>query len=336
MEQPNILVTIPKGPVFDSFFTEELIERLLKLGNVTWNESHRQFTKEELRDRLKGTDICLTGWGTPQFDEESLSLADRLRLIAHDAGTVKPMVNDVAFERGIRVCSGNPVFARSVAEGAVSYMLAALRRIPYYTDAVKAGQWPDPAGTRGLLNRSVGLVGYGMIAQYLADMLKAFGCRIKVFSRHMPAEELLKKGLEPASMLDIFQTCDIISLHQGLTGETRRSVGRDFLRSLKDGALLVNTARGGLIDEEALADIAEQGNIYAVLDVFEQEPLPMDSKLRRLKNVMLMPHCAGPTEDRRVHVTEYLLDDIERFLRGETLKCEIDAGRARKMTTLVK
>lgn len=334
-EQIKILVSIPDGEVRDSFFSEELRERLERLGCVEWNANTEQYGEEELAEKLRGVDICISGWGNTPFHEKTLKYADKLKLIAHIGGSVRPMVGDAAFERGIRVCSGNRVFAESVAEGVLTYMLCSLRKIGEYEARMAAGEWPSLIGTRGLLGRSVGLVGYGMIAEYLVKFLKPFGCRIMVSSRHISAEELAEAGIEAAAAEEIFRTCDIVSLHSSLTARTKHSIGADLLNSMKDGALLVNTARGALIDEEALVSVLQEKPVWAALDVFETEPLPMDSPLRECERVLLMPHAAGPTADRRYVVTSHVLDDIGRFLNGEPLDCEIDFARAGTMTTVV-
>ena len=334
-EQIKILVSIPDGEVRDSFFSEEQRVRLERLGCVEWNANAEQYAEEELAEKLRGVDICISGWGNTPFHEKTLKYADKLKLIAHIGGSVRPMVGDAAFERGIRVCSGNRVFAESVAEGVLAYMLCSLRRIGEYEARMAAGEWPSLIGTRGLLGRSVGLVGYGMIAEYLVKFLKPFGCRIMVSSRHISAEELAEAGIEAAAAEEIFRTCDIVSLHSSLTARTKHSIGADLLNSMKDGALLVNTARGALIDEEALVLVLQERPVWAALDVFETEPLPMDSPLRECERVLLMPHAAGPTADRRYVVTSHVLDDIGRFLNGEPLDCEIDFARAGTMTTVV-
>ena len=334
-EQIKILVSIPDGEVRDSFFSEEQRVRLEWLGCVEWNANAEQYGEEELAEKLRGVDICISGWGNTPFHEKTLKYADKLKLIAHIGGSVRPMVGDAAFERGIRVCSGNRVFAESVAEGVLAYMLCSLRRIGEYEARMAAGEWPSLIGTRGLLGRSVGLVGYGMIAEYLVKFLKPFGCRIMVSSRHISAEELAEAGIEAAAAEEIFRTCDIISLHSSLTARTKHSIGADLLNSMKDGALLVNTARGALMDEEALVSVLKERPVWAALDVFETEPLPMDSPLRECERVLLMPHAAGPTADRRYVVTSHVLDDIGRFLNGEPLDCEIDFARAGTMTTVV-
>lgn len=333
-KQLEILVTIPeKSKIFDSFFGEEQKSRLEKIGNVRWNTGSENYTEQQLAEQLEGVDICITGWGTPIFTPFVLSRANNLKLIAHDAGTVRPMVTDEVFSRDIRVCSGNEVFARSVAEGVVAYILTALRRIPWYHEQTMEGNWPGMEGTRGLLDRTVGLIGYGTIAGYLADMLKAFGCKVLVNSAHISDQILQEKGLIRATEEEIFSTCDIVSVHRSLTEKTWHSIGKRQLELMKEGSVFVNTARGAVVKEDELTEVLLHKKISAILDVYETEPLPMASLLRTQENVFLMPHAAGPTEDRRVLVTDYILDDVERFLKGEKMAGEVDGIRAKSMTT---
>lgn len=334
MKRPEILVTIPeKSKIFESFFGEEQKCRLEKIGNVKWNTGSENYTEQELMEQLEDVDICITGWGTPVFTADVLSRAKNLKLIAHDAGTVRPMVTDEVYAKGIRVCSGNEIFARSVAEGVIAYLLTALRRIPWYHEQTMEGNWPGMEGTRGLLDRTVGLIGYGTIAGYLVDMLKVFGCKVLVNSAHISDRTLQEKGLICASEEKIFSTCDIVSVHRSLTEKTWHSIGKKQLGLMKTGAVFVNTSRGAVVKEDELTEILSQEKIAAILDVYETEPLPMESLLRTQKNVFLMPHAAGPTEDRRVLVTNYILDDVERFLKDEKMAGEVDGTRAKSMTT---
>ena len=190
MNDIHILVTMPQHAVFRTFFDADAMAALEHIGTVHWNTLGRQYTKDELGAAVRGMDICVTGWGTPVFDEAVLAQADRLRLIAHTGGSVKPYVTDAVYGRGIRVVSGNEVFAESVAESVVAYALASLRQIPYHSVNLAGGIWPESFANRGLLDRSVGIVGYGMIARYVVGMLAPFHCPIKVFSRHIGQDEL--------------------------------------------------------------------------------------------------------------------------------------------------
>lgn len=332
-ESVQILVTMPKNAVFGTFFSEERIRQLEAVGPVRWNETGRQFTHEELCEAIRDAEVCVTGWGTPQLDREVMDHAGRLRLVAHTGGSVNGYVSEAVYEKGVRVVSGNEVFAESVAESVVAYALASLRRIPYYSQGLAAGRWPDSFDNRGLLDRSVGIVGYGMIARYVVEMLRPFHCPVKVFSRHISQEELRRGNMRQAGLQEIFETCDIVSIHSGMTRENYHLITEQLLRAMKPGALLINTARGAVIDEPALCRVlADRPDLFAALDVYETEPLPAGHPLESLPNTLLMPHQGGPTIDRRLAVTRSIIADIRRFLAGEAMSCEISQSYAAKMS----
>lgn len=329
----NLLVTIPGGAVRDTFIPPEVAAELNALGNVSWNDTGRQFTSEELGERLQDADVCMTGWRTPRLDRSVVSGCRRLQLVAHTGGTVAPIVSDALYDQGVRVISGNRLYAESVAEGTIAYMLCALRRIPFYFDEMKSGRWRGERFEQdGLLDRSVGFIGFGMVAKRLALMLKPFRASIRVCSPDLDEATGRAYDVRPAGLEDIFRTSDIISLHVPLTPDTRHLIGRELLSLIRPGALLINTARGAVIDEAALVEELRKGTFRAVLDVFETEPLPPESPLRTLPNVLLLPHMAGPTMDRRHRVTLALIGDIRRLRDGLPLQHEISREYALSMT----
>lgn len=259
--------------------------------------------------------------------------ADSLALVAHTAGSVATLVSIELYDRGVKVVSGNRVFAESVAESVLAYALLALRRLPHWTREVQEGRWSTIDGTtEGLLDQSVGLVGFGAVARFLVPMLKPFRARVRACDPHVDPAVMQECGVEPAGLDEIFASSKIVSLHAARTPETRHLVDARLLRLLSDGSVFINTARGSIVDEAALAAELATGRVTAVLDVFETEPLPADSPLRGLPNAILIPHMAGPTVDRRRSATAAVLDDVERFLAGQPLECDIDRAYAMAMT----
>lgn len=330
----DILVTVPRTKVFDTFFDAELIQRLERLGTVQWNVGQQQLTHAQLCRMIQGKDVCITGWDTPVLDSDVLASADRLRLIAHTGGSVNPYVTDEAYEKGIQVISGNRVFAISVAEGVIGYALASLRKIPQFSAGLKNGIWPTGFENKGLLDKRIGLVGYGMVARSLVQMLKPFGCTILVNADYLSKEELAQENLIKAERDEIFARCDIVSLHCGMIDENYHLINEKLFSSMKDGALFINTARGAVINESDFCKVFQaRTDLAAVLDVYEQEPLPAASPLLQLPNVLTMPHMAGPTTDRRLKVAQSLVDDIERFLHSLPMENEISRSYAARMST---
>lgn len=329
----NILVTMPQGATRDSFITAAEVEKLEQAGHVTWNNSDTQFTGEELEKKIKDADICITGWGCPAFEKNIIDNARKLKLIAHTGGTVASLVNDYVYEKGVRVISGNNMFAESVAEGTLAYILSSLRDIPFYSNEVQQGKWrTEVFSNEGLLDQTIGLIGYGMTARHLVRMLQPFRVKIKVFSGHVREETLAEYGMKKASLEEICATCKIISIHTARRPDTYHMINQELLEKIPDGSLLVNTARGSIVDEKALARELAKGRFKAILDVFEEEPLPADSGLRGLKNVILIPHMAGPTIDRRKFITRGLIEDITRLNEGKPLLYEISRSYAASMT----
>lgn len=331
----KVLVAIPLGITRDTFIPNDAEKIINSLGDVEWNNSTEQFSEEELRDKLDGKDVCITGWNNIKFTREVLARAKDLKLVAHTGGTVASIVSDDLYERGVKVISGNLFFAESAAEGVIAYILAALRDIPYYSNSMKRGGWKEPDYyNEGLLDQTVGLVGFGGIAKFVIEMLKPFRANIKVFSNHLDNGAAAGYGIKKASLEEIFTACRIISIHLSRRPDTFHMINRKLLKMIPDGSVLVNTARGSIIDEEALTEELARGKFKAVLDVYEKEPLPYDSKLRAMKNVILMPHMAGPTIDRRKLVTIGLVDDIKSFFNGGALKNEITKEYAAHMTDM--
>ena len=329
----RIFVASPAGATRNTFLTKENAEYLEKLGDVVWYESTTPISAQELRDALVDMDVCVCGWGTPRFDEFVLEKANKLKLISYLCGSVAGIVSDAMYERGIHVVSGNAVFAETLAEGTLAYIMTALRRIPEYTNAMQKNGWaPSGFYTQSIIGKTIGIIGLGATSRYLIEMLKPFNVHIKLFSRHLPETEAQCMGVEKAELEDIFSSCDIVSLHCARNAQNYHMVNDELLSKMKPGALLVNTARGDIIDESALAAHLKAGRIRAILDVYEIEPLPIDSELRHLDNCVLIPHMGGPTIDRRRDAARIALEDIENFKENLPLKHEVSRARAAQMT----
>jgi phosphoglycerate dehydrogenase-like enzyme len=329
----NILVSIPKGAMRDTFMPPDVVERINSLGNVEWNNTEKNWSADDLKEKLINIDICISGWGSARFDSNSLQNAHKLKIIAHTGGSAANIVSEELFNRELKVISGNWFFAQSLAEGTLAYMLSSLRDIPYYNNEVHQGRWrEDNFYNEGILDQTIGLIGFGMTAKILVTMLKPFNVKIKVFSEHKTDEIYKEYGVQRASLEEIITTCKIISVHMAQRADTYHIISRELLKKIPAGSILVNTSRGSLIDEEALAEELSNGRFKAILDVYEVEPLPADSRLKGLKNVILIPHMGGPTIDRRKSCTQAILDDIERFTRREKLKFEMDMNYISRMT----
>ena len=332
----NILLSVHDGPFKKKYYPEHIMKALSEFGTVYQNHLDRPWTEEELIENIIGIDICITHWGSPQITGNVLKKADNLKLVAHCAGSVFNIVVPEVYDKGIKVIGANKVMAKAVAEGTLGYTLALLLKIQKYTEITRSGSWKNGPLEYGDMNtlhgKSILLVGFGDIGKYYYDLLKAFD--IKVFVYDPFIDENVKKDYPAISFTDnldeAVKTCDIVSLHASKNPESDYLINRKRIDMLKDGAFFVNTARGSIVDEEYLTEVLETGRISAALDVYHQEPLSKESKLRILPNVICMPHIAGSSV-----VTEYaeaMISDIKNFIDGKKLKYEIPAKKAGMMT----
>lgn len=328
----KVLVTIPDTPQRGVLVPPDVASRLESLGTVEWNGSDEQFTSEELRERLTDVDVCVTGWGSPTLSEEVLDGAESFELLAHVGGSVASIASPAVYDRGITVTSANRAMAAYVAEGILAYALTGLRDTTGMDAAMKNGEWPERLeGSRSLFESDVGFVGLGDVGQELLPLLEPFEPTVRVYDPYADPDDIA--AFEFATMTDLddaLETSDVVSIHASKTPETIHMMDADRLASLPDGCLLVNAARGAIVDEHALVEELESGRIQAALDVFETEPLPESNPLRDLDNVVLGPHVAGgPTGST---LGETVVDEIERFHDGAALQNAVPRERYELMT----
>ncbi len=315
---------------------------------MLWNEEAHALASEfrfnvhlptgELSPRdLAGADAVVTSWGSPRLDVAFLREAPELRILGHAAGSVRPVVSDALYERGIRVSSANGEMARCVAQWSLMATLVSLRRI---TDFGNFGDhrrlhWEPSVEPLSPHRTAVGLWGYGAISRELIRMLRALGTgRILVCSEYLEGGAERDDGLEIVDLPTLFAESQITHI---LTSQTPERIGRvdaQLLGRMPDGATLVNAGRAHLVQEKAMMDELRSGRLHACLDVYHDEPLPADHPLRNLSNVLLTPHNAGNgSQDLYVPL---MLQEIQRCFAGEPLHYEILAKQAASMTVEYK
>ena len=248
-----------------------------------------------------------------------IKAATSLKVIGVLRGGTENIDVPFATQQGICVLNTPGRNARAVAEAAMGMILAEIRNIARSHACLKNGDWrrdyPNSSAIPELNEKTVGLVGYGAVGQLMAHYLKAFGSRVLAFDPYFQGDPA------PAALVDLdtlLKQSDVISIHARLTEESRHLIGRAELAKMKPSAVLVNTARSGLIDEAALVDALSQRRIMgAAIDVFEIEPLAPDHPLAQLDNATITPHLAGSTIDAFRNSPKLLAGHLARMLRGE-------------------
>jgi phosphoglycerate dehydrogenase-like enzyme len=257
-------------------------------------------TEEEAPGVLCNFDaICLLRERTA-VGRALLESLPRLKLICTTGAKHRTLDHDAAAERGIAVLAapGSVDGSSSTIELAFGLMLSLMRKIPDEVQTMRAGGWQTHPG-KVLRGKTLGLVGLGRLGQQMVPIARAFGMQVIAWSTNLTREAAALAGVGYATKEDLFARSDIVSLHLVLGDHTRAIVDRSSLRRMKGDAFLVNTARAGLVDQEALYEHLASGAIAgAALDVFEQEPLDPRHRLRALPNVILTPHLGYATQEQ--------------------------------------
>ncbi len=326
----KLLVVMPKN-LISQVFDDRTLKRLKSITDVTFKYDVKGLSEEDYSKLIKEADaeILVTCWGSPKLTLRVLRENPQLKYMCHAAGTVRPYVEKEAIEHGLLVTNWGSAIARTVAEAALMMILCSLRKVTKITfDMHVRKKWPKEIIPEGLFYQRVGLFGFGAIARELRRFLRPFRCKVSAYSPHVPDEIFRKYNVKRVhSLEELFEKNRIISVHAANTPENYHIINRDILRKLEDGGVIVNTARGAIIDEKDLYEELKTGRIYAALDVFEEEPLPADSPLRGLENCLLIPHMAGPTPDRRVDMGKKVLKNIEHYVKNEPLESLITPRR---------
>ena len=330
------------GVILEEKGVEELralpgVEEVVRDDSIPYGEYTSEAESAVLARRLSetGADVLVTCWYTPKLTLEGYRANPRLRYLCHMSGTVKGIVARECISGGLLVTNWGDVISRTVAEAALMMILAALRRVAaYQVEMHERGSWRLKHVRPGsLFERRVGLHGLGAIARELVRLLGPFGCRIEAYSPHAPDRVFEELGVvRQRSLRDLYATNDVVSVHASDTPENRHVVNADVLAAMPDGAVLVNTARGAVIDTGALLKELRSGRIHAALDVYEKEPLPPDDPLREIEDLILFPHEAGPTDDRKVDMGRLAVRNVRRYLSGERPEHVVTADRYELMT----
>jgi phosphoglycerate dehydrogenase-like enzyme len=260
-----------------------------------------------MKRNLPEADACFTCWGTPAMAKEILDCAPKLKLILHGAGTPKAIVSDEIWARGIRVATAAPVIAIDVAETALGGIIYSLKHFREYDAIVRDGRWfgkynsggANPANAlKPYLKRlnwmlAVGVVGASHVGRNMIRFLKPFGVRTLLYDPCISPGMARELGVELASLEDLMRVSDVVTVHAPQLPATKKMITEAHLKSMKDGALFVNTSRGTVVDQDALLAELKTGRINAYMDVYEQEPLPADNEFIKLDNVLLTPHMSG-------------------------------------------
>ncbi|WP_411093388.1 hydroxyacid dehydrogenase [Streptomyces sp. 049-1] len=296
-----------------------LAEMVRLLPDLSGAQIHAGFP-----DALAEAEILVSGWGCPRLTTDVLKRAPRLRAVMHAAGTVKPLVSEAVWERSIVISSAADANAGPVVAYTTALITLAARRTLTMAARYHTG-WPEQAFRSGGDGLTVGVIGASRIGRGVISQLvrSDAGYRILLSDPYVTAEEARSLGTERVELEELCGRSAVVSVHAPLLPETTGLLDTKLLALLPDGAALINTARGGIVDTDALTRECLSGRLEAYLDVTDPEPLPPGHPLVTLPNVLLTPHIAGAqgTEVRRLG--EYAVAEVARWLAGDPLQGRI-------------
>ncbi|MFF4366910.1 hydroxyacid dehydrogenase [Streptomyces sp. NPDC001594] len=321
---PDTRAAVLRGPA---------LAQLVRVADVDPELLLTDFTRPGavLGGRLARAEVLFTGWGCPALDAEALRRMPRLRAVVHAAGSVKGHVTDACWERGLLVSSAAAANALPVAEYTLAAILFSNKRVLDAARAYRTARGPvDPlvrypeAGNYG---RTVGLVGASRTGRRVLELLRPFDLRVLVHDPYADPAELASLGGEACGLDELLRRSDVVSLHAPELPGTRGLLDASRLALMPDGATLINTARGSLVDTAALTRELVTGRLCAVLDHTEPEVLPAGSPLYDLPNVLLTPHVAGSLGGELDRLAVAAVEELERYAQGVGFRYPVDPGR---------
>jgi D-3-phosphoglycerate dehydrogenase len=305
---PHIVIPDDAPPVIAA---SQAYQELPRLGEVEYYGS-LPGSEARLIERIGGAEIVINIRSSSRFTEQVFRCCPKLRLLSLWGTGTDNVDLEAAARHGITVTNTPGVAAASIAEHSLALLLAVARRIPRADAETRQGLWPRGGGVQ-MHGKTLGVIGLGAIGRRFARLGAAVGMRVIAWTMH-PDPSL---GFDLTPLDELYRTSDAISLHLRLSARTRGFVGREQFALMKPGAILINTARGPIVDEAALLEALRSDRIAgAGLDVFDTEPLPAGHPLAALPNVVLTPHCAGITPEALEAGLRMAVENVRDFLTG--------------------
>lgn len=293
------------------------LEKLRPYGEVVLYDTRPASVAEKIA-RVRDADVIMNTRGAVTWGEAEFSHLPKLKMITTCSIGTDMFDLDAAKARGIAICNQPGRTAPVVAEHIFGLMFAVAKRAAYFTAAMKNGGWPrlDNAMLQG---KTLGIIGAGNTGAEMARLARAIGMEVIAWTFHPSVERGERLGVRFVEWDALLETADVISLHVALTEDTEGLIGKAELAKMKKGVLLLNGARGAIVDTDALAEALNRGHVGgAGIDVFEEEPTPSDHPLFACDQVVLTPHCADMTPEGVDLLNSGAVENVIAFLEGRT------------------
>lgn len=301
----------------DRIYSPEVVGEIRRLVNLT-DCSEITGNLDALRPALADAQIILSGWGMMRMDRGFLDAAPRLEAVLYGAGSVRGFVTDEFWERNILLTSTYAANAIPVVEYTIAAIVFGLKQALIASAMTcRERAFTAPETTRGVYGAKIGVIGAGMVGAGVLERLKTYDVTTYCHDPFLSDERARQLGTTKLDLDEMFETCDVVTLHAASLPSTEHMIAGAHLRSMQEGAVFINTARGRIVKEDEMIEVLREGRIFAFIDVTDPEPPAPDSLLYTLPNVFLTPHSAG-SGGKEVHRQgEYVLEELRRFLNGD-------------------
>jgi phosphoglycerate dehydrogenase-like enzyme len=335
MRHPSLLVSAGEE-LFASFFSHQEQQRLSRF--FRWERQGTSNFTVDFRQRLSSTEALVTTWDSPHLGDDLPLMAPQLRMIAHCGGEVKSRFSRSLFKR-LTITNAPAPMARATAELGAALLLYCARNVDFYRSELRkrSNRIYDEVHLHGssesLIGQTVTMIGFGRIGRALVDLLRGFDIKWLVHDPYAPRSLSRQYPVRFAGLQNLLPQAHLLVLTAALTEQTRGLMGRQNLARLPDGTCVINIARGGLIDLEALRKEVQRGRLRCALDVTDpQEPLLVGDPLRAMGGAIVTPHIAGSGRRVREGIARVVLDDLERFFSGKRVENRVTTSMLDRMT----
>ncbi|MGC4948876.1 hydroxyacid dehydrogenase [Streptomyces sp. DT224] len=322
MTRPRAVLAMNPPGLPGSLFDEDAFARLRRAADIDTGLVLTELESARSQEILAGADILVAGWNAPVVRAAHLPYVSRLRAVVYAGGVAATCLEDPESfaARGVVAANARAANSIPVAEYTLAMiLLAGKRALPTARAYRRSRSVPDHPATHsvpGNYRQTVGIVGASTVGRAVLALLRSFDVEVLLYDPTLTAEEAGGLGARQVALDELMGSSHVVSLHQPLTPRTRGQIDAGLLALMRDGATLVNTARGAVVDQDALTAELRSGRIDAVLDVTDPEPLPADSGLWSLDNVVLTPHLAGSMGGELHRIGDAVVDEVERFASG--------------------
>ncbi len=307
-------------------FDEKYYARMRKLGDLVIYDRENFQDSDYVLEFTKGAEVIITSWSSPQITQEILDACPDLKAVIHAAGSIKPIVSDAFVERKVRVSNSAVAIGEGVAETALGFAISACKGFYQLREETRNKRWKENITSivKDFYDIKVGVISGGFVGRHMVKLLKNFHVDILMYDPILSQEQIQQIGAEKVELDELMAQCDVVTIHAPSIPATDNMINKSNLSLMKDGAVLINTSRGSVINEQDLIEELQKGRIFACIDVTNPEPPAQDNVLRTLDNVVLTPHIAGTATNGLKRVALHVCEELERLLNGEKMRAEVN------------